>query len=113
MQDNPDLFIFYFTIYTGLRAGEISALKSNNINLDNNIILINRSYDYKHKEIKSVKNGEERTIPIFNNILHFINKLDLKNNKYVFHQENGNIMTYDVLKRKFKKLKTIVQKNIY
>ena len=109
IKDNPDMFIFYFMLYTGVRSGEVVAIKGKDINLNNKTISIDKSYDFKHSEIKSVKNEEARIIPLFDVILPSIKLLNTKKNNYLFPQKNDNIMTYTVLKRKIKKLKKLIQ----
>lgn len=51
--------------HTGMREGEILALKVEDLDITNNIINVNHSYQFDEKILKSPKNGEKRyTIPI-------------------------------------------------
>ena len=56
--------LFLVCLYQGLRIGEALALTYEDIDFANKTIKINKSLTEKNK-IKSTKNGEERTIPLF------------------------------------------------
>lgn len=90
-----------FAIYTGMRVGEIAALKWSDVNDDTQVILINKSekFDRSSKEfyISSTKNGEEREFPISDEIqkvLNAVKKVELKNGyigEFVFQDSTGRI----------------------
>ena len=78
-QEKPNYMPSYaieFSIYTGLRAGELAGLKWEDILLDKKVIIISRSekYDRINKEyfISSTKTYKTRTFPISDNILLFL-----------------------------------------
>lgn len=51
--------------YTGMREGEILALKAEDLDTVNNVINVNHSYQFDEKRLKCPKNGETRyTIPL-------------------------------------------------
>ena len=50
-------------MYAGLRRGELMALRANRIDLDANVIRVQRGWDVKAGEI-ATKNGKDRTVPI-------------------------------------------------
>lgn len=88
-------------VYTGMRVGEIAALKWSDINNDAQVILINKSekFDRSSKKfyISSTKNGEEREFPIsdeIQQILNAVKKVELKNGyvgEFVFQDNTGRI----------------------
>ena len=50
-------------MYAGLRRGELRALRVNRIDLDANVIRVERGWDVKAGEI-GMKNGKDRKVPI-------------------------------------------------
>lgn len=90
-----------FAIYTGMRVGEISALKWENISFEDKVIIINASekYNRETKEyfIDKTKNGKERYFPLTEQIEKFLvrlKKVELQYNyltDFVFSNENGRI----------------------
>lgn len=79
-------FIWAFAIYTGMRNGELFALKWSDIDLtsDDPLIRVSRSYNKRAKEYKSTKSGESREIPICEPLMKVI--VELKNWK--LHKKN-------------------------
>ena len=107
----PDMFIFYFIIYTGLRAEEVVALQKQDINLKTKEIFLKKAYDFRHKEFKDLKNHEKRKIPIFNNIFPMLEEQFKKSQLFLFSQSNGNIITYDVIRKRIDKLKKLLKQS--
>lgn len=107
----PDMFIFYFIIYTGLRAEEVVALQKQDINLKTKEIFLKKAYDFRHKQFKDLKNHEKRKIPIFNNIFPMVEEQFKKSQLFLFSQSNGNIITYDVIRKRIDKLKKILKQS--
>lgn len=68
--------IWGVAILTGMRSGELHALTWDQINLENNTILVDRSYDSNSKSIGPTKSRYWRTIPINESLKSLI--LDLK-----------------------------------
>lgn len=54
----------YLACLTGIRAGELMALKRTDIDIINSEIMINKSYNHKMKGFKSTKTGESRVVGI-------------------------------------------------
>lgn len=104
-------FIFLFMIYTGVRAEEVVAIRTKNVDLKNKFIRLDIAYDFKHKEFKELKNKESRNVPIFDIILPELDNLMQKKNKLLFEKENGEIIGYDTLKYKLKCLQKEIGKN--
>ena len=57
-------YIWTFAVYTGCRNGELYALKWSDINFEDRMITVQRSYNKKFKEEKCTKTGEWRHISI-------------------------------------------------
>ncbi len=70
-------FIWSFAVCTGLRNGELFALKWTDFDLDSDhpLIRVSRSYNKRTREYKETKTGESREIPICGPLLEVINEL--------------------------------------
>lgn len=83
---SPDLHDLYaVAINTGLRAGELGALKFDDVDFNGNFIIVNRSWD------GPTKSGESRIVPIFSHIRSIILKRkQVGASEYVFTNLFGN-----------------------
>ena len=70
-------FIWSFAIYTGMRNGELFALKWSDIDFDpeSPLIRVSRSYNKRTREYKCTKTGKVREIPICKPLMNVIKKL--------------------------------------
>lgn len=102
----PDYIVPYaveFNLYTGMRVGELSALKWEDIDYENNLIYVRRSEKYnrstKQYYISSTKTGKARAVPLTKesiDVLNRVKKAELKYgylSDYVFSNKNGRIHT--------------------
>jgi integrase len=64
LRDHPWKDIWATAIMTGMRSGELVALTWDDVDFDNNIIRITKSYSPKIKGVKSTKNAEWRNAHI-------------------------------------------------
>lgn len=64
--------VFAVAMYAGLRAGEIGALRREDIDLDQQTIDVGRSIDFHSGVIDTPKSGRGRTVPIVDELLPFI-----------------------------------------
>ncbi len=64
-------------IYTGMRNGEIYALRWNNVNFDNRLILVNCAWNNKDG-FKDTKLDDDRMLEITSNLLSILKELKLK-----------------------------------
>lgn len=88
-------------MYTGMRVGELAALRWEDINFSQNEITIRHSEKYnqvkKEYTISTTKNSKIRKIPLTNemrNVLLRVKEIEIKNGfitEYVFSNENGRI----------------------
>lgn len=65
-------------IYTGMRSGELYALKWENVDLENKLILVNSSWSSKDG-FKSTKSGNDRRVEIAPMLIPILQELKLKN----------------------------------
>lgn len=65
--------LFLLCLYQGLRIGEALALTYDDIDFANKTLTVNKSLTERNK-LKSTKNGEARTIPLFNKTLAILDK---------------------------------------
>ena len=63
--------LFLLCLYQGLRIGEALAITYEDIDFAKRTITINKSLTEKNK-LKATKNGEERTIPLFNRTIDIL-----------------------------------------
>lgn len=69
-------YMILLAIYTGMRLSEIQALTWNDIDLKNNTIKINKSWDANNLDFKPTKNGSSnRIIKVNHSILELIYRL--------------------------------------
>lgn len=69
--------IWAMAIYTGMRNGELYALKWENVDLENKTILVNCSWSSRNG-FKSTKSGDDRIVPIAPSLLPILQELKLK-----------------------------------
>lgn len=68
--------IWATALYTGMRSGELFALKWSHVNLDDRTILVNSAWNNKDG-FKCTKNGRDRIIPIASNLVPILAELKL------------------------------------
>ena len=62
--NHPWYSIWAFALLTGMRSGELFALKWSSIDMDNKLIRVYESYAWRQKKAKGTKAGYWRNIPI-------------------------------------------------
>jgi integrase len=60
--------VWAVALLTGMRSGELYALKWNDVDWENKLINVNQSYNCKMREFKSTKAGTWRQVPISQNL---------------------------------------------
>ena len=68
-------FIWGFAVYTGCRNGELYALKWSDIDFNERMITVQRSYNKKYRQEKCTKTGEWRHIAICEPLWEIVNEL--------------------------------------
>lgn len=71
--------VWAFAILTGARNGEIYAVHKDDVDLENNKIIISKSFNNRRGEIKSTKAGYYRTVPINPDLRELILELLVSN----------------------------------
>lgn len=79
LQRHPWYTHWAFAVLTGMRSGELHALKWDDIDEDNGIIRVAKSYNSRLKEFKSTKTGKWRNINISPQLRELL--LHLKNTR--------------------------------
>ena len=93
---------FAFILYTGLRRGEVAALKWSDIDFQNKEIHVSKSMSFiKNKgSLKSTKTGKQRTIPILDKTLKILNSRKKETNSiYVFSKKDGSNLSESAIDR--------------
>ncbi len=81
-------------IYSGLRKGEMTALRWEDVNLDEGTITVNKSYDFKNYRIKSPKSKAGiRIVNIPKKLVDYLKQQE-RTCPYVVHTLDGRMMTY-------------------
>jgi len=85
----PGVFELYCTaVYTGMRAGELMGLKWDDVDFEQRLITVQRSYD------RPTKTGNIRHVPILDPLLPVLRAWRLRNpNRWVFPNTIGNMNT--------------------
>lgn len=85
--------VFFLAYYTGLRSGELYALKWSDIEFDENILHVNSSHNWKTKSEKTPKSGHTRMVDISapelkNFLLKHKKESEFTHEVYVFERHN-------------------------
>ena len=83
---------------SGLRRGEATALKWNDIDFVNNKITVHQSYNFKQKDFKSPKNGKSRVVSVPQILIDYLKSLP-KTSVFVLTNAKGGMMTEESWKR--------------
>jgi integrase len=73
-----DRALWATAMYAGLRAGELMALRWEDIDLDAGVIHVERSYDPKEHEIVQTKNRQRRDVPTIGALRRHLMELKLR-----------------------------------
>ncbi len=90
-KDHPWYPIWAFALLTGMRSGELYALKWSCIDLNQNNIRVEESFCFATKRIKGTKSGYWRNVPISNQLRVIIEELKntTENEEFVLPRESG------------------------
>jgi integrase len=73
--DHPWYPIWALALLTGMRNGELFALQWSDIDWENKMLSVNKSYNCRRKAVKSTKSGEYRSVPISADLLALLQDL--------------------------------------
>ncbi len=87
-------YMIITALYTGMRIGEIMALKWSDIDFNKHLIKINKSYSYVEDRIKDPKTkSSKRVIRVSDKLLQRLKDLQSNKQKLIFANRFGNIPT--------------------
>lgn len=72
---HPHRWLWVLAIYTGMRNGELMALEWSDIDIENRIIKITKSFSKRSRGNKSTKSGDERNAEIAEELVPYLLKL--------------------------------------
>jgi integrase len=75
---HPWFAVWAMALLTGMRNGELFALKWSDVDLEKGLITVQRSYNKRAKEYKSTKAGHWRTVPISSELAILLGDLNWK-----------------------------------
>ncbi len=75
--DHPWYPVWATALLTGMRNGELFALKWTDIDFENRTITVSRSFDGRHQSFKTTKSGDWRTVTINSDLENLL--LELRN----------------------------------
>lgn len=78
-RNHPWYPIWAVALLTGMRNGELFALKWSDVDLEKGLITVQRSYNKRTGEYKSTKAGYWRTVPISQELQDLLRNLELSN----------------------------------
>jgi integrase len=73
--NHPWYHIWSFALYTGMRSGELMAIRWQDVDFEKSVLRVARSYKRSHQLLKCTKSGYWRTVPISNELLEVLNEL--------------------------------------
>lgn len=94
INNKKDILLFKMLYFTGLRKGELLALKWSDIDFINNTININKTITREHTILSPKTNSSNRIISIPINLINELYKLKPKNDEFIFK------LSFTSLKRK-------------
>jgi integrase len=75
-RNHPWYPIWAVALLTGMRNGELFALKWSDVDLEKGLITVQRSYNKRTKEFKSTKAGYWRTVPISRELISVLENME-------------------------------------
>lgn len=103
-ENDFDMFMVLFMIYTGLRKGEVIPLQYKDINIKDRYILVDKAVHFAHNQpqVKKTKNEEVRKVPILDVLYNKLKNLSKshKSNEYIFPNKLNHMMSETSAKRK-------------
>lgn len=122
IRDQPDELIYYVTVFTGLREGEVLGLTWDCVDFENNLLLINKQHTYvrraKEYAFASLKNDKIRTLTVADEVMEALQRQQARQadwaaeagsawsnpDNLVFTTELGSFITSKALYNRFKRL---------
>ncbi len=88
--EHPWYPVWALALMTGMRSGELHALEWNDVDFENELIQVTKSYNGRMKATKCTKSGCWRTVPMSDELKAFLQELKIKahGNKHVLPRFN-------------------------
>lgn len=103
-ENDSNVFMALFLLYTGLRREELIPLQYNDINIDNKYISVNKAVVFIKNQpvVKPTKNEDIRQVPIFDILDEKLKilKSSHKGTEYIFPNLKNKMMSETTFKRK-------------
>lgn len=97
--------LIHFTAYTGLRLGEVLAVKYTDIDFDKSILAVQRSIDPKGNIDTPKTEAGTRIVPLSAEAMRIVKKQKfISGNGYIFCDKSGNPYTVNFLQSEMRKL---------
>lgn len=85
--------VFFLAYYTGLRSGELYALRWRDIDFDENLLHVNHSHNFKTRSEKRPKSGQTRLVDISapelrNFLIKHRDKSEFTDDEYIFDRRS-------------------------
>ncbi len=97
-------YMIITALYTGMRIGEIMALKWSDIDYKHHLIKITKSYSYQDGKLKDPKTeNSKRVIRVSNKLLQILSQLKINHQDFIFANENGKIPTTNAANKTLRK----------
>ena len=122
IKGQPDELIYFVTVFTGLRQGEVLGLTWDCVDFENSVLLINKQQSYlkRTKEFvyMSLKNGKARALTVADEVMDALRQQQEKQHQWeiaagsawsnpmqlVFTNELGEHVSHKTLYNRFKRL---------
>lgn len=89
--------MIFLAVKTGLRFGELIALKWQDIDFNSQTLTVRRNI--VHGIEGSPKNNKTRTVPLTQSVIEMLSQMD-RDNPYVFHNDKGGPLHYTYCRKK-------------
>lgn len=116
LENAKSLGLQYFTLFflgvrSGLRVSEMLALTWDDIDFEQRVVDVNKSWNYRLKKVGPPKNGNTRLVDLTPMTVEALEELkakqkvvNLKSSRLVFCNGNGEPLAYDTVNYKLKKV---------
>lgn len=84
-------YIFLITLYQGLRKGEVLGITSEDININNKTLSVNKSLNDRGNIDTTKNNSSNRTMPLFDPTIKILKYINLNTTNRIFNISNATM----------------------